>query len=114
MHTYKNILIEKEMNGLLKIEKNPVPVFLHFEESKLFGTAELRQNQHGIFSDFKLEREAYGLYPAIKYQDEPATGIIICVGLCYNNEDQTINSLKFSEEELSESNNDESEDRYHR
>lgn len=115
MHTYKNVIVEKEMNGLLKIVKNPVHVFLNFDLSKpSIGTATLRQNQHGLFADLKLTVDCYGLYPAISYQSEPPTGEILCLGITTNNVDPSISMLKFSEEELSESNNDESEDRYHR
>lgn len=111
MHTYKNVIVEKEMNGLLKIEHPKVPVFL---SNKPIGHAYLRYNQHGIFADLKLDNDCYGLYPKVNYEEEPATGIILSIELQKDKSDPSISMLKFSEEELSESNNDESEDRYHR
>jgi len=118
MHTYKNVIIEQEMNWLLIMPKiNLVPVLLESANCRQVGTAELRENQHCLFADISSSESLYGMFPEVEYTTEEPVGNILSIIIKKSKTDgSAVKAFDLSVQEFADlySDKGEADDRYHR
>lgn len=64
-----NVILENEYGGIYSF-KNPVPVWLDFNHTKLIGHAILKLEGGTLKADISTDTDIRGLFPSLSYTDK--------------------------------------------